>query len=63
VWRPILSASRDKTIRLWDATTSKPLHTFEGHTDEVNSVVFSDNRWYAVSASIDQTVRLRGLPK
>ena len=29
----LASASLDKTVRVWDAKTGRPLHTLEGHTD------------------------------
>jgi WD40 repeat protein len=32
----IVSCSDDKTVRVWDASTSKLIHTMEGHTDEVS---------------------------
>jgi hypothetical protein len=37
----IVSGSADQTIRLWDASTSKELHTLKGHTSSVTSVGFS----------------------
>ncbi len=37
----IVSGSRDKTIKVWDAVTGAVLSTLEGHVDCVNSVSFS----------------------
>ncbi len=37
----VVSGSSDKTVRLWDAVTGKPLQTLKGHTGWVNSVAFS----------------------
>ncbi|KAK9830819.1 hypothetical protein WJX74_008517 [Apatococcus lobatus] len=39
-WSPasphhLLTASHDKTLKLWDKRTSIPLHTLQGHTDKV----------------------------
>ncbi len=41
----IVTGSRDKTVRLWDAETGKELHVFPGPVDEIRSVAFSrDNK-------------------
>jgi len=38
----IVSGSRDKTIRIWDAKTGEVVcEPFKGHTDWINSVAFS----------------------
>ena len=43
-WSPdglsILSASSDKTLRLWDIATGNTRHTFTGHAAAVNSVAY-----------------------
>ena len=55
----IVSASRDGTVRIWDATTGKPIgKPLEGHTGTINSAVFSPNSNYIVSASDDRTIRI-----
>ncbi len=64
-WAPdgkkLVSASFDKTVRLWDvadAKTPKVLHTFAGHSDFVYAVSFGPKGdWYA-TASKDRTGRL-----
>jgi WD40 repeat protein len=54
----VLSGSEDKTLRLWEFSTGRCLRTFEGHTDQVNSVAISpDGRW-VLSGSDDRTLRL-----
>ncbi len=54
----IVSASRDNTVRIWDANTGKMLQKLEGHTAQVNSASFSCDGKYIVSASDDKTVRI-----
>lgn len=56
--RYALSGSRDKTLKLWDISTGKCLHTFEGHTGWVNSVDISADGRYALSGSYDKTLKL-----
>jgi WD40 repeat protein len=53
----VLSASDDKTLRLWDVDTGVEIRRFEGHLDRVTAVVaFSNGR--AISGSADNTLRL-----
>ena len=54
----LISASRDKTLRLWDVTTGYCLKTIKGHTDWVRAVTATiDGRWL-LSAGNDQIPRL-----
>jgi hypothetical protein len=58
--RRIVSGSDDKTLRLWDAASGKPIGPpLEGHTDWVRSVAFSPDGRRIVSGSEDKTLRLR----
>jgi hypothetical protein len=53
----ILTASDDKTARLWDRD-GKPLATLQGHTNRVNSALFSPDGDRILTASDDNTARL-----
>src|SRR4051794_25740031 len=57
----MLTASQDKTIRLWDTTgvgSTEPLRTFSGHTYPVTSLcVLPDGRRFA-SCGQDNCVRI-----
>ncbi len=54
----ILSASADRTARLWDASDGRLLATLRGHTDEVEYAAFSPDGRQIVTASHDHTARL-----
>ena len=56
--RYALSASPDKTARLWEVSTGKALRTFAGHGDPVLSVAFSPDGRYAATGSKDKTIKL-----
>lgn len=61
----ILTISKDKTAKLWDAATGILLNTLKGHHDQINSAVFSPpcakdpvgGRWIA-TASADASCRI-----
>lgn len=53
-----ITASKDKTLRLWDINKKTPLLTMEGHTDKINSLALSPNGKYALSTSDDKTIRV-----
>ena len=56
--RRILTASADKTARLWDATTGAPVGEPMRHEDEVVAAVFSPDGTRIATASKDGTARL-----
>ncbi|KAI9313159.1 guanine nucleotide binding protein, beta 2, related sequence 1, partial [Dichotomocladium elegans] len=54
----VLSASWDKTLRLWDLNTGTTTRRFVAHTNDVMSVDFSPDNRQIVSGSRDKTVKL-----
>ena len=54
----VISASKDKTIKIWNVETGEEIRTFVGHTKEVNDCAFSPDGSKIVSASEDNTLRL-----
>ncbi|CCE65522.1 hypothetical protein TPHA_0L01690 [Tetrapisispora phaffii CBS 4417] len=54
----LVSASEDKTIRLWSMDTRTTLVTYKGHNHPVWDVQFSPVGHYFATASHDQTARL-----
>jgi WD40 repeat protein len=55
----IVSGSRDKTLRLWDARSGQPIGApLMGHEGRVNSVAFSPDGMLIVSGSSDGMLRL-----
>lgn len=53
-----LSASWDKSLRLWDLNTGQTTRRFVGHTGDVLSVSFSPDNRQIVSGSRDRTIKL-----
>lgn len=53
-----LSASWDKTLRLWELATGATTRRFVGHTNDVLSVSFSADNRQIVSGSRDRTIKL-----
>ena len=54
----IVTASADKTARVWDAATGAALTVLSGHTNWVNSAVFSADGSRVLTASLDSTARI-----
>jgi WD40 repeat protein len=55
----IVTASEDKTARIWDAANGKPIgEPLTGHEDVVNSAAFSPDGKRIVTASWDKTARI-----
>jgi WD40 repeat protein len=56
--RTFATAGADRTARVWDAETGRPVHVLRGHKDEVNFVSFSPDGSRLVTAGDDATVRV-----
>ncbi len=54
----IVTASSDKTARVWDARTGAQLAVLSGHGDRVYSAAYSPDGTRIVTASIDKTARV-----
>jgi WD40 repeat protein/serine/threonine protein kinase len=54
----VVTASRDNTARVWDATTGATVAELKGHTGEVRSAAFSPDGSRVVTASRDNTARV-----
>ncbi|KAL8866889.1 MAG: hypothetical protein Q9174_006018, partial [Haloplaca sp. 1 TL-2023] len=54
----LVSASRDKTLRIWDVTTGYCVKTLRGHVDWVRDVAASFDGRFLVSCGNDQTSRI-----
>jgi hypothetical protein len=54
----VLTASEDRTARLWDAASGQELAVLQGHQAGVTSAVFSPDGSKVVTASSDRSARL-----
>ncbi len=54
----VLTASEDKTARLWEVQTGRELRQFTGHTESLNDATFSPDGRYVLTGSRDKTARL-----
>jgi RNase P subunit RPR2 len=56
--RLALSASDDRTVRVWEVESGRCLHVLKGHTNTVYGVALSGDGRLALSGSGDETVRV-----
>jgi len=54
----LVTGSWDKTVKLWDLSTSTCLSTMTGHFDRVNSVCWNNDGTKLASGSDDSTVKI-----
>lgn len=54
----LVSASRDKSLRIWDVSTGYCVKTIRGHADWVKDVSPSFDGRYLLSGGVDQTARI-----
>jgi WD40 repeat protein len=53
-----ISASWDKTLKIWDTETGRELKTLTGHSDRVTAVAIAPDGKTAISASWDKTLKI-----
>jgi NB-ARC domain/TIR domain/WD domain, G-beta repeat len=53
-----VSASWDRTLKVWDVETGHEIHTLQGHANRVSGVALNGAVHRAVSASWDQTLKV-----
>lgn len=56
------SSSSDKTVKIWDVSERKCLHTFAEHSDQVWGVKYSPDSNKVVSVSEDKSLNLYDCP-
>ena len=56
--KTVLTGSDDRTARLWDAATGRPLGLTLTHQGEVVAVAFSPDGKTVLTGSMDKTARL-----
>ncbi|WP_437994096.1 TIR domain-containing protein [Sorangium sp. So ce145] len=54
----VVSASGDKTLKVWDLATGQLLSTLEGHPEQINACAISPDGQRVVSASGDKTLKV-----
>jgi WD40 repeat protein len=53
-----ISASWDRTPKVWELGSGRELHTLTGHSDDVTAVAVTPDGKRAVSASLDRTLKV-----
>src|SRR5262249_1021472 len=56
--RFLVSASHDRTLKIWDLMNGRPVRTLAGHRGRVSAMVVTPDGRYALSGSLDGTLKL-----
>jgi WD40 repeat protein len=56
----IITAGRDEDVKVWDRSTGKLWHIYDGHYEEVTGLVVLEGEQKVASVSIDGTIRTWG---
>ncbi len=54
----LVTASNDRTAKIWNVNTGNCQHTLQGHTENVRSASFSPDGTILVTASNDRTAKI-----
>jgi len=54
----LISAGRDKTIKIWDVYANTCVHSLIGHDNWVRSIILHPNGKYLISSSDDKSIRI-----
>jgi WD40 repeat protein len=54
----MVSASTDRTLKIWDLGVGHSLATLDGHTDRVTSCTVTPNGQHVISTSDDRTLKV-----
>src|SRR5438067_8919508 len=54
----VASASKDQTVKIWDAASGRLLHTLRGHSNQVLRLAFSPDGARIASGGVDNAVRI-----
>jgi len=61
-WSPnnklIASASRDKSLKIWDTEKKESVATLEGHTDWVHCLAWSNDGKFLISGCADSCIKV-----
>jgi WD40 repeat protein len=60
--RQAISASHDKTLKVWNVMTGRGLCTLKGHSDWVRKVALSADGHLAITTSDDRVLRVWDVP-